>query len=64
MRAPPQRTQLIWPAKIAADLTALRRDNSKTISGGGTIRSNVLRWRGEQEYVTVVRGNPSSHRCC
>ena len=49
MCAPPQRAQLVWSAQIAADLTALRRDDFKPIRSGRVIGSRALLWRSEQE---------------
>jgi hypothetical protein len=49
MCAPLQRTQLVWPAKIAADLTTLRCDDFKPIRSGRAIGSRALLWRSEQE---------------
>src|ERR1700730_3639706 len=42
--APPQRAQLVWPAKIAADRTALRGDDFKPICSSGAIGSRALLW--------------------
>jgi hypothetical protein len=49
MCAPSQRAQLVWPAKIAPDRTALRSDDFKPIRSGGAIGSRALLWRSEQE---------------